>query len=211
MDLCEKRAVSKDNQKCGKIILSSMKLDLKNYKNRHSLTSKWKRAIWSIVWLVLFRPTIDRGMGLFVRWRVFLLRLFGAKIGAQCVVRSSCKIWQPWNLELGDWVALSEDCDIYSVDKVLIGSRSTISRGTFLCCASHDVASPVMELTYAPIAIGEDAWIAARAIVLPGVKIGDGAVVGAGAVVSHDVEPWTIVGGNPAKFIKKRELLEKVK
>ena len=63
-----------------------------------------------------------------------------------------------------------------------------------------------MELTYAPISIGSNAWIAGRAIVMPGRKVGDGAVVAAGAVVVGDVEPWTIVGGNPAKFIKKREL-----
>lgn len=181
-------------------------LDLKNYKNRHSRASKLRRALWNIVWFFLFRLTPDRGLVLFVRWRVFLLRLFGAKIGRHCAIRNSCKVWQPWNLELGDWVALSEDCDIYSVDKIKIGSQTTISCGAFLCCASHDVTSPIMELTYAPIEIGENAWIAARAIVMPGVRIGDGAVVGAGAVVVHDVESWTIVGGNPAKFIKRREL-----
>lgn len=181
-------------------------LDLKNYKNRHSRASKLRRALWNFVWLFLFRPTPDRGFEFFVCWRVFLLRLFGAKVGKHCAIRNSCKVWQPWNLELGDWVALSEDCDIYSVDKIKIGSQTTISRGAFLCCASHDVTSPIMELTYAPIEIGKNAWIAARAIVMPGVRIGDGAVVGAGAVVVHDIEPWTIVGGNPAKFIKRREL-----
>lgn len=181
-------------------------LDLKNYKNRHSLKSKALRVVWGCVWLLLFRPTPDRGLELFVRWRVFLLRIFGAKIGEHCAIRNSCKIWQPWNLEIGDWVALSEDCDIYSVDKIRIGNQTTISRGAFLCCASHDVTSPIMELTYAPITIGSNAWIAARAIILPGRNVGDGAVVAAGAVVKEDVEPWTIVGGNPARFIKKRIL-----
>ena len=144
-------------------------------------------------------------MDVFVRWRCWLLRVFGAKIGAHCAVRNSCKIWQPWNLEVGDWVALSEDCDIYAVDKIKIGSRTTVSRGAFLCSASHDIASTTMELTHEPITIGSDAWVAGHAIVLPGVTIGDGAVVGAGAVVTHDVEAWTVVGGNPAKFIKRRE------
>ena len=66
-----------------------------------------------------------------------------------------------------------------------------------------------MELTYAPISIGSNAWIAGRAIVMPGHKVGDGAVVAAGAVVTNNVEPWTIVGGNPAKFISKRELKDR--
>lgn len=181
-------------------------LDLKNYKNRHSFSSKVARALWNVVWLLLFRPTPDRGLGVFVWWRILLLRLFGAKIGKHCAVRSSTRIWQPWNLELGDWVAISEECDVYSADKITVGDRSTISRGAFLCCASHDITSPIMELTYAPITIGHDAWVAARAIVLPGVSIGDGAVVAAGAVVTKDVEPWIVVGGNPAEVIKKRSL-----
>lgn len=181
-------------------------LDLKNYKNRHSFNSKVARALWNVVWLFLFRPTPDRGLGVFVLWRIVLLRLFGAKIGRHCAVRSSAKIWQPWNLEMGDWVAISEDCDIYSADKIRIGDRSTISKGAFLCCASHDVTNPIMELTYAPITVGHDAWVASRAIVLPGVSVGDGAVVAAGAVVTKNVEAWTVVGGNPAKVIKKRSL-----
>jgi maltose O-acetyltransferase len=63
-----------------------------------------------------------------------------------------------------------------------------------------------MELTYAPIEIGANAWVAAWSIVMPGVKVGEGAVVAAGAVVTKDIEDWTVVGGNPARFIKKRGL-----
>jgi len=63
-----------------------------------------------------------------------------------------------------------------------------------------------MELTHHPIVIGSQSWIAARAFIGPGVTIGEGAVVGACAAVFKDVEPWTVVGGNPAKFIKKREI-----
>ena len=181
-------------------------LDLKNYKNRHSVKSKIARVIWNVVRMFLFRPTPDRLLEVFVAWRRFLLRLFGAKIGKHCAIRNTARIWAPWNLELGDWVAISEECDIYNVEKIVIGARSTVSRGAFLCCAGHDIESPIMELTCSPITIGHDAWIAARAIVLPGVSIGDGAVVAAGAVVTKDVEPWTVIGGNPAKFIKKRVL-----
>ena len=183
-------------------------LDLKNYKNRHSLKSKVARGIWNLVWLFLFRPTPDRAFNIFVKWRCILLRLFGAKIGKYCAIRNSAKIWAPWNLAIGDWVALSEDCDIYAVDMIKIGDRATISRGAFICCAGHDIESPIMELTHAPITIGHDAWIAARAIIMPGVTIGDGAVVAAGSVVTKDVAPWTVVGGNPARFIKKRIMQE---
>lgn len=96
-------------------------LDLRNYKNRHSFGSKLKRALWNIVWRCLFRPTPDRGIEFFVRWRFFLLRLFGAKIGRYCAICCSCKIWQPWNLEIGDWVALDEDSDIYDMKGRCLG------------------------------------------------------------------------------------------
>lgn len=180
-------------------------LNLQNYKNRHSLRSKIARLAWDVAWLVLARWTPEHSK-LFNLWRVTLVRMFGAKIGKECVIKSSCEIWQPWKLTLGDYVALSEHVVCYSVDKITIGSQTTVSREAFLCCASHDVTSPIMELTYAPITIGSNVWVAARAIVMPGRKVGAGAVVGTGAVVVADVEPWTVVGGNPARFIKKREL-----
>ena len=180
-------------------------LDLKNYKNRHSLKSKILRAIWNVVWLLFFRITPGR-IDLFNRWRAFLLRCFGARIGKCTAIFPSVKIWLPWNLVIGDYVALSSGVNCYSIDKISIGSNTTVSCDVFLDCASHDISSPIMELTYAPITIGANCWIAANSIVLPGRNVGDGAVVAAGSVVTNDVEAWTVVGGNPAKFIKKRVL-----
>lgn len=182
-----------------------MKLELHKYQNRHSLKSKMARAIWNLVWLTLFRPT---PRGFFYGWRRFLLRLFGAKIGRGVHVLPSCRIWQPWNLTMKDDSCLSENVDCYSVDQISIGRQAVVSQGAFLCCASHDIASPIMELTYAPVTIGEQAWVAARAFVGPGVTIGEGAVVGACAVATRNVAPWTVVAGNPAKFIKNRHIVK---
>lgn len=183
-------------------------LRIKDYRNRHGFRNKLARLVWNCAWFFLARWTPERGFAVFNRWRITLLRLFGAKIGKNCVVMSSVEVWQPWKLEIGDYVALSEKVICYTVDNIRIGSQTTVSREVFLCCAGHDVSSPIMELTYAPITIGSSAWIAARAIVMQGVTVGEGAVVAAGAVVTKDVEPWTVVGGNPAKVIKKRELKE---
>ena len=183
--------------------------DVKNYKNRHSLKNKIGRLIWNVVWLLLFRPTPNCGVYFFDRWRVFLLRLFGAKIGKCSSVRNSVKVREPWNLEMGEWSIISEDCEVYNVDKIRLGNRVVVSSGVFLCGAGHDVESPIMELTYAPITIGDDAWVAGRAIVLPGVTVGAGAVIAAGSVVTKNVEKWTVVGGNPARFIKERVLRKK--
>lgn len=179
-------------------------LDLKNYKNRHSLKSKIARALWNVVWLLLFRPT-PRG-NLFRPWRIALLKLFCAKVRWSSNVLPSCRIWQPWKLTMGEYACLSEDVDCYTVAEITVGDQATVSQGVKLCTAGHETASEIMELTYSPIVIGANAWVAGWSIIMPGVTIGEGAVVGAGAVVTKDVEPWTIVGGNPAKLIKKREL-----
>lgn len=182
-----------------------MKVDVKHYRNRHSLASKVGRVIWSVIWLLLFRPT-PRG-NLFRPWRIFLLKLFGAKVRWSSNVLPSCRIWQPWKLTMGAYACLSADVDCYTVDAITIGENATVSQGVKLCTASHDITSKTMELTTAPITVGANAWVAGWAIILPGVTIGEGAVIAAGSVVTKDVESWTVVGGNPAKEIKKRRLV----
>lgn len=179
-------------------------LDLKNYHNRHSLRSKVVRTVWNAVWLFLFRPT-PRG-NLFRLWRIALLKFFGAKVKWSSNVLPSCKIWQPWNLTMGEYACLSEGVDCYTVDKIAVGDQATVSQCVKLCTAGHDISSKTMELTYAPINIGANAWVAGWSIILPGVTIGEGAVVAAGAVVTRKVEPWTVVGGNPARLIKYRRV-----
>jgi len=179
-------------------------LELQHYKNRHSLKSKVARVVWNVVWLLLFRPT-PRG-NLFRPWRIALLKLFGAKVQWTSNVLPSCRIWQPWNLTMGAYACLSEDVDCYTVAPITIGDQATVSQGVKLCTAGHDISSKIMELTYKPIVIGANAWAAGWSVILPGVMIGEGAVVAAGSVVVKSIKPWTVVGGNPAKFIKAREL-----
>lgn len=179
---------------------------LQDYRNRHSQGSKIKRALWNVVWFCFFRPT-PRG-NLFRRWRAFLLRCFGAKIGKGCYILPDCRIWQPWKLELGDYSWLGQHVDCYAVDTVRIGAQCVISQDAFLSTASHDISSPIFELTTKSIVIEDQVWVGARAIILPGVTLHEGCVVAAGAVVTKDVPAWTVVGGNPARLIGKREVRE---
>lgn len=105
---------------------------------------------------------------------------------------------------IGDSSWIDECVSVYSVDRISIGTNAVVSEGAFICTATHDITSETFNLVTKPITIGDGAWVASRAIVLPGVSIGEGAVVAAGAVVTRDVEPWTIVAGNPARVVKKR-------
>lgn len=140
------------------------------------------------------------------RWRLALLKLFGAKFGQGCRIAPSVRVWAPWNLSMGDYVCLAEGVDCYSVSPIQISSKATVSQRAFLCSASHDISSLSRPLIHSPISIKEHAWVCAEAFIGPGVNVGEGAVVAARAVVVKDVEPWMVVGGNPSKIIKKREL-----
>ncbi len=180
-------------------------LDLRSYTNRHSSKNRMLRFLWQLVWLFLFKLTPSLALN---GWRCALLRLFGADLRATIGVSPTCRVWAPWNLHIGEFVSLGQNVDLYSVSPITIGSQVVISRDAYICTASHDISSSSMELTYKPIVIGSYVWIAAKAFVGPGVTIGEGAVVGACAVVTKDVEPWTVVAGNPAKFIKKRVIVE---
>ncbi len=181
-----------------------MKVDVSDVPSPHSMANKVARVAWGVVWLTLYRPSPKVLHG----WRRFLLRLFGAKVGRGAHPHPSARIWAPWNLEMGDHSCLSFRVDCYCVARVRLGAHSTVSQYSYLCAASHDIEHPNMPLITAPISIGEGAWVAADVFIGPGVTIGDGAVVGARSSVFRDVDPWTVVAGTPARFVRRRDLRE---
>lgn len=185
--------------------MSGIQVDLSQYRNALSRRHQVIRLLWGLVWAVLARP-LPRSVG--SGWKRFLLRLFGARIDGTAVVYSSAKVYYPANLEMHAYSCLAQGVDCYNVAQVTVGANTTVSQGAYLCTASHDISDPLNPLVTAPIVIEDQAWVAADAFVGMGVTIGQGAVVGARAAVFKDVEPWTVVGGNPAKFIKKRTIKE---
>ncbi|MBX3441664.1 MAG: hypothetical protein KF774_04595 [Planctomyces sp.] len=168
----------------------------------HSLANKVARVAWATTWLLLFRPTPRLMYG----WRRLLLRLFGARIGRNARIAASVHVWAPWNLEVGDESAISHNVDLYSIDRIRIGDHATVSQYAFLCTGSHDITDPRMGLTHAPIEVGDQAWVCARAFIGPGVTVGEGGVAAAAAVVTKDIALWTVVAGNPARLLKERIL-----
>ena len=179
-----------------------MKVDLSHCPSPHSLGNKVGRVLWGMVWLLLYRPSPKP----FHAWRRLLLRVFGARIGRTAYPHASARIWAPWNLEMGEHSCLSHQVDCYCVAPIHIGAHATVSQYSFLCTASHDIAAPDMPLVTAPIRIEDGAWLAADVFAGPGVTIGTCAVVGVRSTVLKDVEPWTVVAGNPARLIRRREI-----
>ncbi len=179
-------------------------VDVSSYSSRFTWRHKAGRGLWGLVWMICFLPSPTFLHG----WRRWLLRRFGAHIGKGTVVHPTTRIWAPWNLTMGDHSCLGPHVDCYSVDRVTIGAHATVSQHATLCTASHDITDPGMRLITAPITIGPGAWVAAGAFVQPGRTIKEGGVVAAMACLTRDVGPWEVYGGNPAVFLKRRELKE---
>jgi len=170
-------------------------------QQKYSHGETLRRVLWAFA-----KPLFRFSPRTFFGWRNFLLKLLGARIGKQVHIYNSATIYFPWNLEIGDWSAIGEHAYIYNLGTIRIGARVTISQRAHLCAGTHDHTDPTLPLLKPPIDIGDQVWICADAFVGPGVTIGEGALVGARAVVVKDVDPWQIVVGNPARVIKKRVL-----
>jgi putative colanic acid biosynthesis acetyltransferase WcaF len=121
------------------------------------------------------------------RVRIAVLRAFGASIAPGVLIRHDVKIHWPWKLTVGADSWIGEGVWILNLERVTVGANTCISQGVLLCTGSHDRRSPSFEFDNAPVWIGDQVWVAARATVLRGVRIHDGATIGATALVTRDV------------------------
>ena len=175
--------------------------DLSQYSHSFSLKNKIGRLFWKMVCFFFFRPF---GTRLFKKYRVLVLKCFGANIDWSSHIYASVKIWAPWNLEMGANACLGPEFDCYNKGKKSIGKNTVVPQKSYLCASTHDYTKNDFPLVLKPIQIGAGVWIAADAFVGPAVTIGDNAVVAARAVVVKEVQRNEVVGGNPAKHIKFR-------
>ncbi|MDR6384871.1 putative colanic acid biosynthesis acetyltransferase WcaF [Paraburkholderia caribensis] len=135
--------------------------------------------------------------------RVALLRLFGAKIGANCRFVHPVRVKAPWNLTVGDNCWFGVDVWLYNQAPIHIGSNVCISQGSFLSAGSHEMRTN-MDLRVAPIVVEDGAWISSKCVVQMGVTIGRSAVVTPLSVVHRSLDAEGVYGGNPCRFIRKR-------
>jgi putative colanic acid biosynthesis acetyltransferase WcaF len=170
------------------------------YESPWSLGKRIKTLLWNITWMILFRPTPKK----LSPWRVLLLRAFGAHVDGVPFVAASVRVTMPWNLQLADRACLGPDVRVYNLAMITLRPRCTVAQEVYLCAGTHDLSRQNLPLVVGEITIGDDAFLGVRALVLPGIDIGPGAVVGAGAVVTRDLPPWMICAGNPCRPIKPR-------
>lgn len=178
------------------------KIELKKSKHNWTFYIKLKRVLWMVV-----SPLFFNYFGRFFSpLRIFLLRCFGANIGKECLILQNVKIWMPWNLSLGDFVAIGRHVELYNFGRISIGHNVTISQYSFLCTASHDYSKRNFPLIWKDITIEDYSWVAAKAFIGPGVHLGEGSIVGAYSVVTKSLQGWKVYAGNPCVELKNRIL-----
>lgn len=180
------------------------------YQNLHNFSvpsgfrgrSKVIVQLWWIIEKSLFAWSPQVAYG----WRRFLLRLFGASIGKGVLIRPSAKFTYPWKIKIGDYTWIGEECVLYSLGTITIGSHVSVSHNVFLNTGLHNYESINFEIDAKPLVICDQAWVTTDVYLAPGVTIGKGCVIGARSSVFKDMPEGWICFGNPAKPVKKRKL-----
>lgn len=162
--------------------------------------SKLKQGLWYAVNILFFINPLQP----FSAVKVLLLKAFGANIGKGVVIKPAVNIKFPWKLAVGNYSWIGEHVWIDNLVTVTIGSSVCISQGAMLLTGNHDYTSAAFGLVVKPIVIEDGAWIAAKAVVCPGVICMTHAVLSVMSVATRNMEPYTIYQGNPAVAVKKR-------
>ncbi|MEM8867178.1 MAG: DapH/DapD/GlmU-related protein [Verrucomicrobiota bacterium] len=175
-------------------------VDLPNCINPLDRRTKIRRGLWHFIIKPLYRFIPGKRSAL----RLFVLRRMGAQIGYDCTVQQGVDILMPWNLILGDHVAIAREVKILNFAPITIHPMTVISQYAHLCAGSHDYTHPHFTLIEKPINIGAESWVASGSFIGPGVTLGRGCVIGANSVVTKDMPEWTVCAGNPCRPLKER-------
>jgi putative colanic acid biosynthesis acetyltransferase WcaF len=154
-----------------------MNLKKFNKKSIHD-TYFLKFFLWYIFSALFFNSFIPGS-----KIRVFILKLFGCRIGKNIIIKPHVKIKYPWKLIIGDNCWIGEEVWIDNISRVTVGSNTCISQGVYICAGSHDFYDEEFRLLIEDIEIGSSCWIAAKSLIGPGVKIEDGSFIKFGSIV----------------------------
>jgi putative colanic acid biosynthesis acetyltransferase WcaF len=180
-----------------------MKLHQQNsiYESPWTFGEKIKMFLWEYGWMLFCSWTPKPLNG----WRLFWLRVFGAKLSGKPFVHQRARIQIPWNLTMHDRACIGDRANIYTLGPVELGPECTVAQECYLCTGTHDFEK-TMFLVTAKINIGARAFLGARTFVMPGVTIGEDCIIGACSVVTKDTPAGMICCGNPCRVVRKRYL-----
>lgn len=166
-----------------------------------SAGTRCKLFAWDVCWALFCRWT-PKPMN---RWRLLWLRVFGARIEGRPFVHQRARIQIPWHLALLDGACVGDRANLYSLGQIVLEEGCIVAQEAYLCTGDHDLAAPGKPLVTKAIRVGREAFVGARAFVLPSVEIAEDAVVGAGSLVTRSLKPGERVAGNPARLISGGE------
>jgi putative colanic acid biosynthesis acetyltransferase WcaF len=157
-----------------------------------------------LLWLVLNRIFMQTAFPWPSLVKTRVLRMFGASVGRAVVLKPRLNIKYPWNLDIGDHSWIGEDVWIDSLGRVTIGSHVCVSQGAMLETGNHDWSTAGFDLVIRSIVVEDGAWVAVRALLLPGARLRCHSVLGAASVLSGDTDEYAVYVGNPARRLKDR-------
>ncbi|MSR15861.1 MAG: colanic acid biosynthesis acetyltransferase WcaF [Gammaproteobacteria bacterium] len=161
-----------------------------------------KRLLWYFINALVFDSPLFPVYG-FKRW---LLRVFGARIGTGVVIKPNVNIKYPWRLSIDRHSWIGEGAWIDNLADVSIAANVCVSQGAYLLTGNHDYKSVHFTLITRPIVLQEGVWVSAKAIVCPGVAMARNSILTVGSVLTSATEPNGIYVGNPAKWVKARQI-----
>lgn len=161
-----------------------------------------RRGLWYLTSILFFKNSLPFPNGI----KRFLLMTFGAKLGKGIIIKPSINIKYPWFLKMGNNVWIGENVWIDNLSLIDIGNNVVISQGSFLFTGNHNYKKCGFDLILKNIVVEDGVWIGAGAMIVPGIKLMDHSVVGAGSVITKDTLPYSIYSGNPAQFVREREI-----
>lgn len=181
-------------------------VDLSKYDNSYYKPGKSiiTRTLWYFVNALFFNTPLFP----FSKLKVFLLRLFGAKIGKKVIIKPSVNIKYPWRLTIGDNVWIGEKVWIDNLANITIYNNVCISQGALLLCGNHNYKKTTFDLLIAEITIQNGVWIGAKAIITGGVTCYEQSILTVGSVTSKNLKSNYIYRGNPAIIEKKRNIIQ---
>ena len=180
-----------------------MNIKLSTYNNDwYRPGSSVKRFLWYFMNELFIVNSLNPSSNL----KVFILKLFGAKIGKDVVIKPKVNIKYPWKLTVGNHCWIGESVWIDNLANVTIEDNVCISQGALLICGNHNYKTSSFDLIINPITLKEGSWVGAKSIVGPGVTLETHSVLSFGSVASINLEPFSIYRGNPAIKIKERSI-----
>lgn len=167
---------------------------------------KGKNNFIILLWYFINALIVKASWNPFMGVKIFLLRIFGARIGKGLVIKNNVIIKYPWKLTIGDYCWLGENCWIDNLDDIIIGNNVCISQGALLLTGNHDYTITTFDYRNAPIILEDGVWIGAKAVVCPGVTCKSHSILSVGSIATKNLEPYTVNQGHPASPVRQRKI-----